>query len=99
MTDPRRASLAQCRRPVIKIGSAVLAGAGRGGVPSLDRKRFRALRDDLAPLAARAPPRVLVSRAGGAIGQRRACSPASPPQAASTRPPRGGPRAEKGFPP
>ena len=38
-----RLSLARCRRPVIKIGSAVLAGAGK-----LDRKKFAALCDDIA---------------------------------------------------
>src|SRR5260370_22907284 len=63
MTDPRRASLAQFRRPVIKIGSAVLAGGGRGGVPSLDRKRFGALCDDVAAMAARRSPVVVSSRA------------------------------------
>src|SRR4051794_24151647 len=51
MTNPR-ASLARCRRPVIKIGSAVLAGAGgKGGAPSLDRRKFAALCDDIAAAA------------------------------------------------
>ncbi len=56
-----RSSLSRCRRPVIKIGSAVLAGAeeraGRRArprseaAPSLDRKKFAALCDDLAAVA------------------------------------------------
>jgi glutamate 5-kinase len=70
MTDPKRASLAQCRRPVIKIGSAVLAGTGRGGVPSLDRKRFGALCDDVAALAVRRTP-VVVSSGAVALGVER----------------------------
>ena len=70
MTDPRRASLAHCRRPVIKLGSAVLAVAGHGGVPSLDRKRFGALCDDVAALAARRTP-VVVSSGAVALGVER----------------------------
>jgi glutamate 5-kinase len=55
---------------VIKIGSAVLAGGGRGGVPSLDRKRFGALCDDVAAMAARRTP-VVVSSGAVALGVER----------------------------
>ena len=53
MTQSPRAQLAHIRRPVIKIGSAVLAGGGgQAGAPTLDRKRFSALCDDVAAIAA-----------------------------------------------
>ena len=52
MTQSPRAQLAQTRRPVIKIGSAVLAGGGgQAGAPTLDRERFSALCDDVAAIA------------------------------------------------
>src|SRR3989442_6778872 len=51
MTNSLRSSFARCRRPVIKIGSAVLAGAGgKAGPPTLDPQKFARLCDDLAPL-------------------------------------------------
>src|SRR5438477_9798398 len=64
MNDYRR-SLARCRRPVIKIGSAVLAGAGK-----LDRKKFAALCDDIAA-AARGRTPVVVSSGAVALGVER----------------------------
>ncbi|HTO98914.1 MAG TPA: glutamate 5-kinase [Myxococcales bacterium] len=71
MTDTLRSSLARCRRPVIKIGSAVLAGAGgRAGPPSLDREKFAALCDDLAAIAAGRTP-VVVSSGAVALGVER----------------------------
>src|SRR5216684_420689 len=71
MTDTSRSSLARCRRPVIKIGSAVLAGAaGRAGAPSLDRKKFSALCDDLAHVAQGRTP-VVVSSGAVALGVER----------------------------
>ena len=52
MTQSPRAQLVRTRRPVIKIGSAVLAGpAGQTGAPTLDRERFAGLCDDVAALA------------------------------------------------
>jgi glutamate 5-kinase len=70
MTNPR-SFLSRCRRPVIKIGSAVLAGpGGKAGAPSLDRKKFAALCDDLAACAkGRAP--VVVSSGAVALGVER----------------------------
>ena len=65
MTNPLRSSLARCRRPVIKIGSAVLVGAaGKAGPASLDRQKFAALCDDLAAVAA---GRSLVVVSSGAV--------------------------------
>ena len=58
MTSPREA-LARCRRPVVKIGSAVLANNG-----SLDRTRFASLCDDLARAAS---GRQLVVVTSGAV--------------------------------
>ena len=59
-----RSSLARCRRPVIKIGSAVLAGArGRATAPSLDRERFSALCDDVVAICAGRTPVVVTSGA------------------------------------
>ena len=53
MSHTARSQLSKIRRPVIKIGSAVLAGgnaaAGKSG-PRLDRARFAALCDDVAAL-------------------------------------------------
>ena len=47
-----REALASSKRPVIKIGSAVLAGSAGGKAgPRLDRQRFAALCDDLAQIA------------------------------------------------
>jgi glutamate 5-kinase len=64
MTNPLRSSLARCRRPVIKIGSAVLAGAaGKAGPPSLDRQKFARLCDDLAAIAVNRTPVVVTSGA------------------------------------
>jgi glutamate 5-kinase len=71
MSNTLRANLARCRRPVIKIGSAVLAGAGgRAGAPSLDRKKFSALCDDLAQVAKGRTP-VVVSSGAVALGVER----------------------------
>src|SRR5712691_1113001 len=71
MTDTSRSSLARCRRPVIKIGSAVLAGAGgKAGAPQLDRKRFAALCDDVAKAAQGRTP-VVVSSGAVALGVER----------------------------
>jgi glutamate 5-kinase len=60
MTDRERLQLARCKRPVIKIGSAVLGGPGAKTNASsstaqatpqpLDRARFGALCDDVAAL-------------------------------------------------
>jgi glutamate 5-kinase len=56
---------------VIKIGSAVLAGAGgKAGAPSLDRKKFAALCDDLAAAAQGRTP-VVVSSGAVALGVER----------------------------
>jgi len=57
--NENRISVARCRRPVIKIGSAVLAGGG-----SLDRKKFALLCDDLAAVAHH---RALVIVSSGAV--------------------------------
>src|SRR5438132_11085776 len=73
MTQSPRALLARTRRPVIKIGSGILAGpAGQAGPPILDRRRFEALCDDVAAIAAegsRLP--VLVSSGAIALGVER----------------------------
>ena len=53
-----RTLLARCRRPVIKIGSAVLAAKG-----SLDRTRFAALCDDVFAICAGRTPLVVTSGA------------------------------------
>ncbi len=53
-----RTLLSRCRRPVIKIGSAVLAGKG-----SLDRARFAALCDDVFAVCAGRTPLVVTSGA------------------------------------
>jgi glutamate 5-kinase len=71
MTDSSRSSLARCKRPVIKIGSAVLAGtSGKAGAPQLDRKRFAALCDDVAKAAEGRTP-VVVSSGAVALGVER----------------------------
>src|SRR3954469_21387558 len=71
MTNPLRSSFARCRRPVIKIGSAVLAGAvGKAGPPSLDRQKFARLCDDLAALA-EGRSLVIVSSGAVALGVER----------------------------
>jgi glutamate 5-kinase len=68
MTNSLRSSFARCRRPVIKIGSAVLAGAaGKAGPPSLDRQKFARLCDDLAAVAEGRTP-VVVSSGAVALG-------------------------------
>src|SRR5438128_8422218 len=68
MTNSLRSSFARCRRPVIKIGSAVLAGtAGKAGPPSLDRQKFARLCDDLAAVAQGRTP-VVVSSGAVAVG-------------------------------
>ncbi|TMB07594.1 MAG: glutamate 5-kinase [Deltaproteobacteria bacterium] len=80
MTQSPRAQLAHVRRPVIKIGSAVLAGGGgQAGAPTLDRKRFSALCDDVAAIAAggtRLP--ILVSSGAVALGVERLQLPSRP---------------------
>src|SRR5438477_4463567 len=70
-----RSSLARCRRPVIKIGSAVLAGGG--GKASLDRRKFSALCDDIAAAAKGRTP-VVVSSGAVALGVERLGLPARP---------------------
>src|SRR5437899_1487178 len=71
MTNSLRSSFARCRRPVIKIGSAVLAGAGgKAGPPSLDRQKFARLCDDLAALAQGRSP-VIVSSGAVVLGVER----------------------------
>jgi len=71
MTNSLRSSFARCRRPVIKIGSAVLAGAGgKAGPPTLDRQKFVGLCDDLAAIAAGRAP-VVVSSGAVALGVER----------------------------
>ena len=67
MANSLRSTLARSRRPVIKIGSAVLAGAGG---KSLDRKKFAALCDDLASVAQGRTP-VVVSSGAVALGVER----------------------------
>src|SRR4051812_3674605 len=71
MANSLRERLGRCRRPVIKIGSAVLAGAGgKAAVPSLDRARFAALCDDIARVADGRTP-VVVSSGAVALGVER----------------------------
>ena len=71
MTNSLRSSFARCRRPVIKIGSAVLAGAGgKAGPPTLDRQKFAGLCDDLAAIARGRTP-VVVSSGAVALGVER----------------------------
>ncbi|HYY52271.1 MAG TPA: glutamate 5-kinase, partial [Myxococcales bacterium] len=71
MTNSLRSTFARCRRPVIKIGSAVLAGAGgKAGPPSLDRQKFTRLCDDLAAVAQGRTP-VVVSSGAVALGVER----------------------------
>src|SRR5437763_7814305 len=65
-----RTSLSRCRRPVIKIGSAVLAEAGKAGPPSLDRQKFARLCDDIAAVAKGRTP-VIVSSGAVALGVER----------------------------
>ncbi|HWE23995.1 MAG TPA: glutamate 5-kinase [Myxococcales bacterium] len=51
MTQSPRSLLARTRRPVVKIGSAVLAkGNGQAGGRTLDRQQFSALCDEVAAL-------------------------------------------------
>jgi glutamate 5-kinase len=66
MSDSLRASLARCRRPVIKIGSAVLAG----GQARFDHQKFSALCDDLAACA-RGRALTVVSSGAVALGVER----------------------------
>ena len=71
MTNSLRSSFARCRRPVIKIGSTVLAGAaGKAGPPSLDRQKFARLCDDLAAIAQGRTP-VVVSSGAVVLGVER----------------------------
>jgi glutamate 5-kinase len=71
MTTSLRSSFARCRRPVIKIGSTVLAGAaGKAGPPSLDRQKFARLCDDLAYIAQGRTP-VVVSSGAVVLGVER----------------------------
>jgi glutamate 5-kinase len=66
MSDTLRASLARIRRPVIKIGSAVLAG----GQARFDHGKFSALCDDLAACA-RGRALTVVSSGAVALGVER----------------------------
>ena len=68
MATSLRSTLARCKRPVIKIGSAVLAGAKPG--PPFDRRKFAALCDDLASVAQGRTP-VVVSSGAVALGVER----------------------------
>ena len=71
MTNSLRSSFARCRRPVVKIGSAVLTGAaGKAGPPALDRQKFARLCDDLAALAQGRTP-VVVSSGAVVLGVER----------------------------
>jgi glutamate 5-kinase len=70
MANSFRETLARCKRPVIKIGSAVLAGGGKAGAPSLDRAKFSRLCDDLASVARGRTP-VVVSSGAVALGVER----------------------------
>ena len=74
MSSTLRANLSRCRRPVIKIGSAILVGDMMSGgaairVPreqrakTFDRKKFSALCDDLAQIARGRTPVVVTSGA------------------------------------
>src|SRR5438067_2852521 len=80
MTQSPRAQIARTRGPVVKIGSAVLAGGGgQPGGPTLDRQQFSALCDDVAALSeggARLP--VLVSSGAVALGVERLRLPSRP---------------------
>ncbi len=68
MTNAFRSSLNRCRRPVIKIGTAVLAGSGgKTGAPSLDRPKFASLCDDIATVGKGRTP-VVVSSGAVALG-------------------------------
>ncbi len=74
MSSTLRANLSRCRRPVIKIGSAILVGDMMSGgaairVPreqrakTFDRRKFSALCDDLAQIARGRTPVVVTSGA------------------------------------
>ncbi|MFL5248268.1 MAG: glutamate 5-kinase [Myxococcales bacterium] len=80
MESPARAQIARSRRPVIKIGSAVLAGGGgRAGAPCLDRDRFSALCSDIVATCAggkRAP--IVVTSGAVALGVERLALPGRP---------------------
>lgn len=65
MSTPDRAQLVSARRVVVKVGSAVLAPAGR-----LDETAIERLADDLAALRARSIDVVLVSSGAVAAGFR-----------------------------
>ena len=73
MSHSARSQLSKIRRPVIKIGSAVLAGATAGSArsgPRLDRERFAALCDDVAALrqpAGKGPHRAPTVVSSGAV--------------------------------
>ena len=73
MSQSARSQLSKIRRPVIKIGSAVLAGTTAGAAksgPRLDRARFAALCDDVAALrqpAGKGPPRAPTVVSSGAV--------------------------------
>ena len=68
MANSLRSTLARSKRPVIKIGSAVLAGARP--LPPFDRRKFAALCDDLAFVAQGRTP-VVVSSGAVALGVER----------------------------
>ncbi len=68
MANSLRSTLARSKRPVIKIGSAVLAGARPG--PPFDRRKFAALCDDLAAVSQGRTP-VVVSSGAVALGVER----------------------------
>jgi glutamate 5-kinase len=73
MPETLRATLAKSRRPVVKIGSAVLAGGGR-----FDRAKFSALCSDLASLKGL----VVVSSGAVALGVERLALGARPKEMA-----------------
>ena len=87
LSQTAREALARSKRPVIKIGSAVLAGSASGKAgPRLDRERFAALCDDLAHVAkgegghARLP--VVVTSGAVALGVERLKLPGKPKEMA-----------------
>jgi glutamate 5-kinase len=78
MSHPARALLTRTRRPVVKIGSAVLAGpGGRAGAARLDPAWFAALCDDFAK-ACKGRSLVIVSSGAVALGVERLSLPGRP---------------------
>ncbi len=82
-TQTARSLLARSKRPVVKIGSAVLAGAvnSKSGAPRLDRERFAALCGDLAAVA-QGRQLVVVTSGAVALGVERLALPGKPKEMA-----------------